>query len=128
MLLRVQRRVQSRSLALALKTWADAAASAAARRSMVRQRLEWLHEWRVATSFNAWVSAANDLRRRRGLAQRAATVMRSRTLSAAFDGWADEMEAPAIEDEEDPSESQAITPSSPSAKLSCKNYIFILQN
>ena len=96
--------MQSRSLALAFKTWADAAAIAAARRVMVRQGL------RVAAGFNAWAGAVDDLLQRRGLAQHAAARKRGLTLSAAFDGWADEVAAPAMEDEEDPSESQAITP------------------
>ena len=95
-----------RAFALALKTWADAAASSQA---IVRQLLQRLQGAAVAAGFIAWAGAADDLQRRRGLAQRAAAWMRGRTLSAAFDGWADKMTAPAMEDEEDLSDSQAIT-------------------
>ena len=95
-----------RAFALALKTWADAAASSQA---IVRQLLQRLQGGPVAAGFIAWAGAADDLRRRRGLAQRASAWMRGRMWSAAFDGWADKVAAPAMEDEEHLTDSQAIT-------------------
>jgi hypothetical protein len=43
----------------------------------------------AAVGFDAWAGAADDLRRRCGLARRAAARMRGRGLSAAWGGWAD---------------------------------------
>ena len=54
--------MQSRSLALALKTWANAAASTAARRVMVRQRLEQRQELRVASSWPTFDGWANEVK------------------------------------------------------------------
>ena len=94
-------------LAPAWEAWADAAAS----KAIVRQLLQRLQGEAVAAGFLAWAGAADDLRRRRGLAQRAAAWLRSRTLFAALNRWLIKAAAPAMEgeeDEEDPS--QASTP------------------
>ena len=95
-------------LELAWETWADAITRAA----IVRQRLKRLQGRCAAAVVNAWVGVAYLLRRRRGLAQRAAVRMRGRTLSAAWNEWVDKAQ-PAVEEDEDkenPSQATTIPP------------------
>ena len=91
-------------LAPAWEAWADAATIQA----IVRQLLQRLQGQVVAAGFIAWAGAADDLRRRRGLAQRAAAWLRSRTLFAALNRWVIEAAEPAMEDEEDPSQASTL--------------------
>jgi len=106
-LLRAERRLQRRVLVLAWETWVNAAAAAAsvvAHQVIVRQHSERLQRRSVAAGFESWAGAADCRRQQRRLAKRAAARIRVCTLSAAWNGWADEAAAPAAEDEEDPSQ------------------------
>jgi len=104
-LLRAERRSQRRVLVLAWETWVNAAAAAASvvvHQVIVRQHSEQLQRRSVAAGFESWAGAADCRRQQRRLAKRAAARIRVCTLSAAWNGWADEAAAPAAEDEEDP--------------------------
>ena len=112
-LLRAERRLQRRVLVLAWETWVNAAAAAAsvvAHQVIVRQHSEQLQRRSVAAGFVSWAGAADCRRQQRRLAKRAAARIRVCTLSAAWNGWADEAAAPAAEDEEDPSQAPNIPP------------------
>ena len=113
----LSRRLQSRMLALAWETWADATITAA----IVRQRLKRLQGRRAAAVVNAWAGVADYLRRRHGLAQRASARMRGRTLSAAWNEWAVKAAQPVEEDEDEESPFQVTTTPPHPASLRCHN-------
>ena len=107
------RRFQRRVLVLAWETWFNAAAAAAsvvAHQVILRQHSERLQRRSVAAGFESWAGAADCRRQQRRLAKRAAARIRVCTLSAAWNGWADEAAAPAAEDEEDPLQAPNIPP------------------
>jgi hypothetical protein len=95
LLLRTEQRMHGRTLLASFGAWAEYAADAAADRAMVRPLLERLIRRRAAVIYKAWTGAADDLQRRRRIEHQFSAQMRSRKLSAACNGWADETEASA---------------------------------
>jgi len=78
---------------MALNSWVDAASGEVSLRAVVRQLLQLLQRRRAAAVVGAWAGAADDLRRRRKLAQRS----QCRILSAAWNWWANGVASSAAE-------------------------------
>ena len=78
---------------MALNSWVDAASGEVSLRAVVRQLLQLLQRRSAAAVVGAWAGAADDLRRRRKLAQRS----QCRILSAAWNWWANGVASSAAE-------------------------------